>query len=76
MIHIDVYFSRRTHDGAYVVQAWDSKDSMYPALYNNQFIGYTLTEMKQLVRKKIHEKYDKYYDRIAFHWHDQDQGNA
>lgn len=74
MLHVDVYYARRVHDCAYVVKAWGSDDSMYPLLFNNQYIGYTLTEVKRLVRKRIHEKYDKYSKRIAFHWHD--QGNA
>ena len=70
MAVIDVYYAKRIHDGAYIVKAWETKDSMYPLLFNNQFIGYTLTEVKRLVREKLKAKYNK----VSLRWHD--QGNA
>lgn len=70
MVTIDVYYARRKHDGAIIVKAWDKRDSMYPVFYNNQYIGYTLTEVKQLVRERLR----KIYGSIACRWHD--QGNA
>lgn len=66
MITVDVYCERRLRDCAYVVKAWDTKDSMYPVLYNQQYLGYTLKEVKQKVRERLTEIYK---DKVTLRWH-------
>lgn len=47
------YIRRAAYTGYITVDVWDERDTMYPALYQQKFSGYTIPEIKEIIRGKL-----------------------
>lgn len=50
---ITAYYNRASYNGFITVNVWDSADDMYPLFWHNKYQGYTLKEVKALVKDKV-----------------------
>ena len=47
------YIRRTAYNGYITVDVWDRDDDMYPVLFHQKFEGYTLPEIKRIIRDKL-----------------------
>lgn len=47
------YIRPQTYNGYITVDVWDEQDDMYPVLFHQKFQGYTIPEIKRIIRNKL-----------------------
>ena len=50
------YIRHKAYNGYITVDVWDDRDTMYPVLFHQKFQGYTLPEIKRIIRNKLNVK--------------------
>lgn len=41
----------------FYINLWDDDDTMYPEMWRQHFIWYTVTEARNIIRERLKEKY-------------------
>lgn len=54
---LEVNYRKHPVNGGIVCNGWDSVDTMCPVFYHNLYQGYTLAEVKQLIKEKYSDRY-------------------
>lgn len=47
------YIRPASYMGYTTVDVWDERDTMYPKLYHQKFQGYSIPEIKRIIRDKL-----------------------
>lgn len=56
MHNITAYISDKAYSGYITINVWDDKDGMYPLLWHQKFMDYTIREIKQKITEMVKNK--------------------